>query len=104
LELVWSFVLDYENNDNPFEERKISISSWKSLAFIDCNLCEEIAGTAKDLMKCGLKQKDASHISCAIYANADYFLTTDKKILNKPVSGIQLINPVEFVRRYLYEQ
>ena len=54
-------------------------------------------------MECGLKQKDASHIACAIYAKADYFLTTDKKILNKPVSDIQLINPVEFVRRYLDE-
>jgi len=104
LELVWSFVLDYENNDNPFEERKISISSWKNLAIIDCDLCDEIADTAKYLMKCGLKQKDASHIACAIYANADYFLTTDKKILNKPVSSISLINPIEFVRRYLDEQ
>jgi len=103
LELVWSFVLDYENNDNPFEERKKSIISWKDLAVIDCDLCDSIADEANNLMKLGLKQKDASHIACAIYANADYFLTTDKKILNKPVSGIQLVNPIEFVRRYLDE-
>ena len=104
LELVWSFVLDYENNDNPFEERKKSIISWKDLAVIDCDLCDSIADEANNLMKLGLKQKDASHIACAIYANADYFLTTDKKILNKPIAGIQLINPIEFVRRYLDEQ
>ena len=103
LELVWSFVLDYENNDNPFEERKKSIISWKSLAVIDCDLCDKIADEANDLMKLGLKQKDASHIACAIYANADYFLTTDKKILNKPLSGIQLVNPIDFIRRYLDE-
>ena len=85
------------------EERKNSIIAWKSLAVLDCDLCDEIADEARNLMKLGLKQKDASHISCAIYANADYFLTTDKKILNKPVSGIQLINPVDFVRRFLNE-
>ena len=103
LELIWSFVLDYENNDNPFEERKKSISEWKSLAATDCDLCDEIADGARDLMMLGLKQKDASHIACAIYAKADYFLTTDKKILNKPVTGIETINPVEFVRRFLDE-
>ena len=103
IELIWSFVLDYENNDNPFEERKKSINEWQYLAALDCDLCDEITDEARNLMKSGLRQKDASHISCAIYARADYFLTTDKKILNKSVSGTQLINPIDFVRRYLDE-
>ena len=103
LMLVWSFVLDYENNDNPFFERKHSISAWKNLSTADCDLCDEIANTAGYLLKIGLRQKDASHIACAIYAGADYFITTDKKILNKPVQGINLINPIDFVRRYLNE-
>jgi hypothetical protein len=29
LELIWSDVLDFENNDNPFEERRIKIAEWK---------------------------------------------------------------------------
>jgi len=29
LELLWSDVLDYENNDNPFEERRFKIAEWK---------------------------------------------------------------------------
>ena len=103
LMLVWSFVLDYENNANPFDERKCSIAAWKNLSVVDCNLCDEIANIAANLLKMGLRQKDASHIACAIYADADYFITTDKKILNKPVQGIKLINPIDFVRRYLNE-
>jgi len=103
LMLVWSFVLDYENNDNPFYERKNSISKWKKLSIIDCNLCDKIVNKAKDLLNVGFRQKDASHIACAIYAGADYFITTDKKILNKYVKGICLINPIDFVRRYYYE-
>ena len=101
--LIWSFVLDYENEANPFDERKRSITAWKKLSIIDCNLCDKIADNAKDLLKTGLRQKDASHIACAIYAGADYFITTDKKILNKSVQGIILINPIDFIRRYLNE-
>jgi len=103
LELVWSFVLDYENNENPFDERKKSIASWKSRSITDCDLCDMIADAAKEFMRVGLRQKDASHIACAIKGGADYFITTDKKILNKSVIGITLINPVDFVRRYLDE-
>jgi predicted nucleic acid-binding protein len=103
LMLVWSFVLDYENEANPFYERKHSIAVWKKLSIIDCNLCTEIADIARNLLKTGLRQKDASHIACAIYANADFFITTDKKILNKHIQGINLINPIDFIRRYLHE-
>ena len=101
--LVWSFVLDYENAANPFDERKRNISAWKKLSITDCNLCDEISDIAEKLLQIDLRQKDASHIACAIYANAAFFITTDKKILNKPVQGIRLINPIDFVRRYLDE-
>ena len=103
LMLVWSFVLDYENDANPFNVRKNSIAVWKKLSIVDCDLCDDIANIAGDLLKTGLRQKDASHIACAIHAGADFFITTDKKILNKPVQGISLINPIDFVRRYLNE-
>jgi len=103
LSLVWSFVMDYENNQNPFEERKRNISGWKSLSLIDCDLCGEITESAKNLMALGLRQKDASHIACALYSKADCFITTDKKILNKSVSGLHIINPIDFVRRYFNE-
>jgi len=101
--LVWSFVLDYENASNPFYERKYSIGAWKKLSIIDCDLCDTVANTAEDLLKIGLRQKDAAHIACAMYAGAVFFITTDKKILNKPIEGISIINPIDFVRRYLDE-
>ena len=104
LTLVWSFVLDYENNANPFLERKRSISKWKRFSIIDCDLCEQITNDARALMKIGLRQKDASHIACAAYANADYFITTDKKILNKSILDIKIINPVDFVRRWYLDE
>jgi predicted nucleic acid-binding protein len=101
IELVWSFVLDFENNDNPFGERRIRIGEWRKLATVDCDLNDDIANRAEMLMKLGLRQKDASHIACAIYLGSDYFVTTDKRILNKSIAGIILINPIDFARRYI---
>ena len=100
LELCWSFVLDYENAANPFEEVRDRIGEWRNFAVADCGLSDEIAKKAAQFMRLGLKQKDASHIACAIALNADYFLTTDKKILNKPIAELAVLNPIDFIRRY----
>jgi predicted nucleic acid-binding protein len=100
LELAWSFMLDYENGANPFEEVRLQIAEWKTLASDDCGSSDEVSARANELMKLGLRPKDAAHIACAMCMEADYFLTTDKKILNKPITGTQVINPVDFVRRY----
>ena len=99
LELVWSEILDFENNENPFEERKFKISEWKLLAVENIEMNDLIFEKAKELSALGLRQKDSSHIACAIFGKSDYFVTTDKGILNKKVQGIELINPVDFIRR-----
>ncbi|GHV23080.1 hypothetical protein FACS189494_10740 [Spirochaetia bacterium] len=99
LEMVWSDVLDFENNDNPFEERKIEIAGWRELASTIIELDDIIIENARKLMTIGLRQKDASHIACAISANTDYFITVDKKIINKPIQDIIVINPFDFLRR-----
>jgi predicted nucleic acid-binding protein len=70
------------------------------VGYVDCGYSHEIAIKADALMKLKLRQKDASHIACAVAAGADYFLTTDKKILNKPIEDITVINPIDFIRRY----
>ena len=101
IDLAWSFVLDFENNDNPFEERRLRIGEWRNFAAVDCGLNDTILGQAEKLMQTGLRQKDAAHIACAIYLKADYFVTTDKRILNKSVTEITLIDPINFIRRCL---
>jgi predicted nucleic acid-binding protein len=37
------------------------------------------------------------HIACAIYANASYFITTDKRLYNKPIDGVKIVGPVNFL-------
>ncbi|MDR2589936.1 MAG: hypothetical protein LBC71_02960 [Oscillospiraceae bacterium] len=103
-ELCWSFVLDYENGANPFEEVRNRINEWKYIACADCDLNDEIANKASMLMTLGLQQMDASHLACAIYLDADYFLTTDKRVLNKPISDIIVMNPIDFIRSEVDEK
>ena len=98
LQLAWSYILDFENAASPFEDRRISISPWRSLASIDVSESNEIVARAESLNEIGFKSKDALHISCAIDANCTVFLSTDKGILNKAhlVPELAILNPVDY--------
>jgi predicted nucleic acid-binding protein len=100
LELCWSFVLDYENAANPFVEVSRRIAEWKNIAAATCALSDDIAEKSAEFMALGLRQMDAAHVACAVHLGADFFLTTDKKVLNKPITEIQVLNPIDFIRRY----
>ena len=74
------------------------ILEWKQIAKTDVDPTDEILMLGKEIMTLGIKDKDALHIACAIKADCDYFLTTDKKVLNKNVPNIKIINPIDFIR------
>jgi hypothetical protein len=100
LELVWSYILDFENAQNPFSERGTAIKKWIGFCAIDIVETPALIEKAKQLLAFGIKSKDALHIASAMEANADYFLTTDDKLLNKTdlITDVKLINPTEFVK------
>src|SRR5450631_2201338 len=79
-QLIWSYILDYENSKNPFQERKEQIIKWKKYAIADVEENTDIINTAILLNNKGLQKMDSLHIACAIFAKADYFLTTDDKV------------------------
>jgi len=98
IELVWSYILDYENSANPFIERKMSIARWKKNAIIHVLVSKAILRQAMDLEAMGIKAKDSLHIACAIEADCDDFLTTDDILINRLVGfdRLRVINPVSF--------
>jgi len=100
LDLVWSYILEAENEANPFEERKRAIREWKNYAIMNLDEETAILDKANMLNQIGLRSKDALHISCAISAGCQYFLTTDDKILNKNVliEELTIIDPIGFIR------
>lgn len=96
-ELVWSYILDEENNSNPSPNKRDQISPWKTLAISDIEASDEVIRLGKDHVSQGLKSMDALHVACAIVASADYFITVDRGILKKKVKGIITMNPLEFL-------
>lgn len=100
LELVWSYILDLENRQNPYEDRKIIISNWRAYASVDVEETETIINKANLIVGMGLKSKDALHIAAAIEGGAAYFLTTDDKIIKKlkRFTEILAMNPTDFIK------
>jgi predicted nucleic acid-binding protein len=97
--LAWSYMLDYENNANPYYERKETIKNWKKHSVIDTNQTEDIILLANKLHNTGIKSKDALHVACATIMNCTYFITTDINLLKKlrNFEKIKALNPVEFI-------
>ena len=96
--MVWSYMLDIENRDNPYDERRNAIEPWKGLAAEYCPSSDEILSNGKTIMAQGIKPNDALHLSCAVKSGCDYFITTDSGILNKSIANIKIRNPVDFIK------
>jgi len=99
VELVWSYILDLENDQNPFLEKKLAIEEWKKFSVEYVTETDEILRKANELVRIGFKPKDALHVASAIAGGAEYFVTTDDRLLKKLVSESNVIgiNPVDLV-------
>jgi predicted nucleic acid-binding protein len=98
--LAVSYISHYENGNSPHSKNKITIEKFfeNATTFVDIDKADIIEKKASEIMKFGVKAKDALHISCAIEAVCDYFITTDDEILKKyTVGDIKVCSPVEFI-------
>jgi len=99
--LCYSFMSLAEIHDSPFQDSKEHI-----LKFIEtnANIFISDANTAtlkfstEEIMRTGIKKKDAVHLACAMLAKCDYFITTDKRVMNYATGKIKIVNPIEFVK------
>ncbi len=100
--LAWSFMHDDETLLCPFPNRR-------NIAFILSNLCKVRIGPEEDIYesalefqgKCGLTSKDAIHLACAHFIEADYFLSCDDKlVIQAKKLGLEMpiLNPVDYIR------
>lgn len=101
ISLVWSFILDFENNANPYDNQKESIAEWKQISCENVIAENAVLERARDITAIyRVKPKDAIHIASAIFTHCDYFLTTDRQLLKKVslLKEIKTINPIDFVQ------
>ena len=86
------------NGKNPYEEKRLAIAPWKKISsFCVTEETEDILVFAESLATKGIKTYDALHISCAVAAHCEYYLATDKKLINTPIPEIKIVNPIVFV-------
>ncbi len=100
IELIWSYILEIENSHNPHDERRVAIQKWKSLSTIKIVENSKILANANQLLEFGIKPKDALHVASAVEGKADYFLTTDDKLLSgiNRSNIIEVLNPVDYIK------
>ena len=101
--LIWSYILDYENNKNVFQERKEQIEQWRKYAKIDIEEDVELLNLAARICRHGIKNMDSLHIACAVKAKAEYFITTDDGILKKSklVKNVRIVDPIDFIKEVI---
>ncbi|MCL1820592.1 MAG: hypothetical protein FWG36_08070 [Oscillospiraceae bacterium] len=100
IELYSSFMLLYEISMNPFEKNKEHILHFVneySAFHVGNEKKNEILTISREIMETGIKYKDSVHLACSIAAKCDYFVTTDKRLLNCKTERIGIVNPIEFV-------
>jgi predicted nucleic acid-binding protein len=100
IELVWSYILEYENSVNPFKEKVKQILEWKTIALETIVENRKVKDNSSLFMKLGIKRKDSLHIACAIEGNCEYFITTDDKVLQKGknIKKIAVVDPIQFIK------
>ncbi len=97
--LAWSYILDFENEANPFPERKETIANWKNRAAVDTSETQTLLELATNLLEMHVKAKDALHIACSVVMQCDYFITTDLNLIKKTnnFEKIKIVSPVDFI-------
>ena len=82
-ELIWSSILEFECAKNPFDEHRIAILNWRSIASTMIMIDKHVLERTKSLMNHGIGEYDALHVSCAMAGKADVFITTDDRLLKR---------------------
>lgn len=98
INLVSSSVLDYENSLNPFQIKQQAMNRYLQMATTRQQVDETIRQRAEQLEQQGIKAIDSLHVACAEAANSDYFITCDKRLINRCQGlPIKTLNPVDFI-------
>ena len=108
LAMVGSSVLNFENEANPFAERKERVESYLKLASQFVKVDEELKERAETIATFGFKGFDALHLACAEMA-AETFLTVDDKVIKRATDragelNLRVLNPIDFVRTEIREK
>lgn len=100
-------MLRYECSRNPSEARRDAIMAYirdNASVYIGKERASEVKAKAAEIMRSGVKAKDACHVASAILAGCDAFISTDKRLLRYDTDEIRMVSPVTFIARMEEDQ
>ncbi len=97
IELVSSYILEYENSRNRFVDRRKWVESKLQLATFYQEMNAEIAEGGRSLQEQGLGAIDALHVASAEAAGAEYLLTCDDRLIRRYQGSLNLVTPANFI-------
>ena len=97
-EIIWSSILDLEIKKNPYQSRREASDVFRRLARTIMNLDDDVRHSSLIFQSRGLTLADSLHVACAVKAECNYFITVDKRILNKAITEINVLSPIQFVQ------
>jgi predicted nucleic acid-binding protein len=73
IDLTWSYVLKYENDNNPIEVKRKGVDVWRKLSTVYVSKNDDVTSLAQNIVECGFDAYDSLHIACAIHAKCNFF-------------------------------
>ena len=101
IQLVTSFMLHYEVLQIKNLKQRESIEMFVRInrkMYVGVEFIDILDKKVVNIIKSGIKHKDAYHLASSIFTECDYFLTFDKKILKYNSDKMIIMNPVDFVK------
>ena len=99
LDIVWSFILKFENSQNIFESKRAAIAQWEKVSVRFVEKSDSITVLVRQIAAVGIKPADSLHIACAITAQCNYFISVDNRVLKYQDNRIIICNPVDFINK-----
>jgi len=98
IEIVWSAILDLEIKRSPYRSRQETTDAFRRLSQMIVDIDDDVRRLSLVFQQRGLAWADALHVASAVKAECGYFITVDKRILNKTITEIDILNPIQFVQ------
>lgn len=98
IEMVNSSALEYENSRNPFPLQQQAMERYLQMAVVKQMLNPAIRVRTEQLEQLGLKAMDALHVACAEASHSDYFITCDRRLINRAQGlTLKVMKPTDFI-------
>ena len=102
LTLVSSDFLVFENEQNPYPQRRTFVAEVLKTAPEHITLADAITQRAQLFVQQGVKSIDALHLAAADVATVDYFCTCDDRLLRRsralPALHVKPVSPIDFIQ------